>query len=98
MKKSLLMGMIVLATQMSMAVEIIPGGDGSQLITGIVEQIISAENSAVVRIRDLKKSLSIPKLTLLSERSLNLLKQSKVTGVAIKIKANQANQIIDANP
>ncbi len=83
---------------LALGASVVVNPDGTQLITGAVEQFLPNENTASVKIKDLRKVLLIPNLLQLAESKISLLQSSLDTGAEVKLKVSPANKILDVLP
>ena len=60
-----------------------------------IERVQANENTAMIRVKGVKKMLIIPQLTDFSEAQLNKLNESQANGASVNLKINSQNQIID---
>ncbi len=94
---TLLVAMLIQVSSV-FAASVVANPDGTQTISGAIEQFIPNENTASVKVKGLRKVLLIPNLLQLAESKISLIQQSLESGSEVKLKVSAANKILDVLP
>lgn len=98
MKLIILIAAALLQAAVAFGASVVANPDGTQVITGAVEQFLPNENTASVKIKGLRKVLLVPNLLRLAETKIALIQGSLESGAELKLKVSADNKILDVNP